>query len=166
MIFFKNISLVQYFLFDNVVDRKKSTIYKWGDRKVQVFFKKSNNPYDSFESIYRELIKNELLFELKKGVAKFKSKSGYTKTGYILWWSKLESIIKNSEHIKWNLEAGKLLSINQTCELLNVTRPTLYKLLKNGSLAYVQFMNQKRIQVMDILNFIDLNKNKSSNTTS
>ena len=161
MIFFKNIHSVESFLTTEIIDRKKSTIYKWGSRKIQLFIKKSNIPFDSFESIYDELSRNEILFELKKGVPMYKSKSGYTNTGYILWWSKLKSILKNSEHIQWNIKSIKLLSINQSCELLNVTRPTLYKLLKNGSLPYVQFLNQKKIQVIDIVNFIDLNKNKS-----
>jgi excisionase family DNA binding protein len=39
-----------------------------------------------------------------------------------------------------------------------VTRPTLYKLIREKEIPYVQILSQRRIQLKDILDYIEENK--------
>jgi excisionase family DNA binding protein len=47
---------------------------------------------------------------------------------------------------------------------MEVTRPTIYKLIRENEIPFVEVLSQKRIQLKDLLDYIDKNKkfNKSA----
>jgi excisionase family DNA binding protein len=77
---------------------------------------------------------------------------------YILLWSRLEKFLKVSDSFSNEQEIYALISINKACQLLDVTRPTLYKIINEKKIPYVQILSQKRIQLKDLLDYIDNNK--------
>lgn len=54
----------------------------------------------------------------------------------------------------------RLLTINEVCEVLNVTRPTVYKLFEDGSLSYYEILSQRKVKYSDLLKFLELKKQK------
>ncbi len=55
----------------------------------------------------------------------------------------------------------KLLSIEDACKMLNISRPTLYKLINSEDIPLVKIGNDiSKIQMIDILNFIRRSKKK------
>lgn len=77
---------------------------------------------------------------------------------YILLWSRLEKFLEISDSFSNEQEKYALISINKACQLLDVTRPTLYKIINEKKIPYVQILSQKRIQLKDLLEYIDNNK--------
>lgn len=78
---------------------------------------------------------------------------------YILKWTLLEQFIKTNDSLGQGLTNYQLITINEACEFLSVTRPTLYKLIKENKIPTVQVLSQKRIQIKDLIEYIDSNKN-------
>jgi excisionase family DNA binding protein len=79
---------------------------------------------------------------------------------YILLWSKMLRFIKANDTLSVEQEKYALLSINKACKMLEVTRPTLYKIINEGKIPYVQIFSQKRIQLSDLLAYIENGKIK------
>jgi len=70
----------------------------------------------------------------------------------------LELLFSN-ELITTDIHQHRLLNINQVCEILGVTRPTIYKFFKDGSLPFYDIISQKKVRHSDLMNFIALRKN-------
>jgi len=77
---------------------------------------------------------------------------------YILHWSKFKRFLNENETMIIEQIKYKLLSINDACEMLDVTRPTFYKLVNEHELPIVQIFSQKKIQLKDLLDYMDKNK--------
>lgn len=101
---------------------------------------------------------------LKHGYAyKFESRESNEKTfdgeKYILLWSRIESDISNNLFPSESTEHYKLISINEACKFLSLTRPSVYKLINENEIPVVQiFDSTKRIQMRDLLKYIEKKK--------
>jgi excisionase family DNA binding protein len=76
----------------------------------------------------------------------------------ILLWTKLKYHLEQNDVLSFEQEKYRLISINKACEMLEVTRPTLYKLINENKIPFVEVLSQKRIQLKDLLDYIDNNK--------
>lgn len=56
------------------------------------------------------------------------------------------------------LERGQLLNLDETAEVLNVSRATLYRLLAAGELPWVRVGSNRRIDPQDLYAFIQAAK--------
>ena len=77
---------------------------------------------------------------------------------YILLWTKLLKHLEQNDTLTFEQEKYRLVSINTACELMEVTRPTIYKLLNENKIPFVEVLSQKRIQLRDLLDYINNNK--------
>jgi len=77
---------------------------------------------------------------------------------YILLWSKFLKHLEQSDNLTFEQERYQLISINKACELMDVTRPTIYKLIRENKIPFVEVLSQKRIQLKDLLDYIDKSK--------
>jgi excisionase family DNA binding protein len=77
---------------------------------------------------------------------------------YILLWTKLLKHLEQNDTLTFEQEKYRLISINKACEMLEVTRPTIYKLINEKKIPFVEVLSQRRIQLKDLLDFIDNNK--------
>jgi len=57
----------------------------------------------------------------------------------------------------------RLLTINEVCEVLNVTRPTVYKLFEEGALPYFEILSQRKVRYSDLIKFIEKNRKHGGN---
>lgn len=53
---------------------------------------------------------------------------------------------------------SRLATINEACEYLGCSRPTIYGLIRQGKLSYVQILSQKKIPWEDLEGYIDTNR--------
>lgn len=77
---------------------------------------------------------------------------------YVLHWSKFKKFLKENDTLIIEQGRFRLLSINDACEILGVTRPTLYKLVNEHELPIIQIFSQKKIQLKDLVDYMDKNK--------
>ena len=122
--------------------------------KISVKYGRKKTPY----AVFLDLQRNGY-------AAKLKSLEKHTKTidseRYILFWSKIEEAIEDNIFPNKLLEQYRLLSFTQASQFLNISRPTLYRLIKDGKIPVVEIFNKsKRIQMKDLLNYIESMKMK------
>ena len=77
---------------------------------------------------------------------------------YVLLWSRLLKFLKVTDSLSNEQQKYALISINKACQFLDITRPTLYKIINEKKIPYIQILSQKRIQLKDLLDYIDNNK--------
>jgi excisionase family DNA binding protein len=77
---------------------------------------------------------------------------------YFLYWTQLSKHLEQNDTLTFEQEKYRLISINKACEMLEVTRPTIYKLINDNKIPFVEVLSQKRIQLKDLLDYIDKNK--------
>jgi excisionase family DNA binding protein len=77
---------------------------------------------------------------------------------YLLLWTKLQRFLSESDTLSFEQEKYRLITINTACKMLDVTRPTLYKLLNEKKIPFVQILSQRRIQLKNLLDYIEENK--------
>ena len=151
--------MVNLFLRTEVLNKKKTVEnYFYFQEENELYVKNSTKKYNNIEEVVEDLKSNGLLCEISEftGLGKeLESK------GYILFYTQLLKYLnRNSEYLTNDINIFKLLTINQVCEFLNVTRPTVYKFLNDGHLEYVEVLGHKRIQLIELLNFIQEKKSK------
>jgi excisionase family DNA binding protein len=162
MIHFENIKLVNEFIREFLIDKEKSTLSfgMFGVPDV-LYLKTSSKEFTKVDDIINELKRLGLLYEITEFNSAF-----YTQPqiiGYILNYSQIKMFMAGEEDFLNNqIYINKLLTINQACEFLNITRPTLYKLIKNNEIKPLELFGKKRIQVVEILNYISLLKRNSN----
>lgn len=76
----------------------------------------------------------------------------------VLRWTELSNFLELNDSITLEQKHYSLITINEACEFLSVTRPTIYKLINAGEIPTVQVLTQKRIQLKDLLDYIDRHK--------
>jgi excisionase family DNA binding protein len=80
---------------------------------------------------------------------------------YLLFWSMVQAAIKDNFFPQNAIEAYRLLSINEVAKILSVSRPTVYRLIKQKKLPVVEILNGlKRIQMKDIFAYIEESKKR------
>jgi len=159
MKYFKDIILVKLFLRRKVLNKKKTIEnYFYFQDESELYIKNSIKKYNNIEEIVEELENYGLLYEITEY-------NGWdeetTSKGYVLFYSKmLRYLNKNSESLNNDDNIYKLLTINQVCEFLNISRPSVYKLLNDRQLPFTEILGHKRIQLIELLNFIQEKKSK------
>ena len=155
MIEFKSSDMLIQFLEDNLPKRIQAELFyetlTWEHRGKEVVRKERLKP----QEIFREL--RELGFAI--GFSDDPDRYLFPKK-HILCWSKLKQFIDVHESLSEDQKKYALISINEACKFLEVTRPSLYKIIREGGIPTVQILSQKRIQLKDLLDYIDNNKKK------
>jgi excisionase family DNA binding protein len=146
---------VETFLRKNFINQEKSKIY-FADMedKTEIYPKGTLEKFTSMESLVEELQSFGYVQLLKREANTYKS-GIFIESGYILYWSQLAKDLKSDDILANPLKFKKLLSINQACDFLSISRPTLYKLINDNRIPVVIFMGQKRFQLSDLIGFID-----------
>ena len=162
MIYFKNINVVRGFIHKELVDEDKSVnIGEWiiPQKPTKIFLKNSSHAFGSNEELIEEFKRMELLHE----VIEFKG-MGFTEPqshGFILHYSKIKKLLSGKpEFIENDVLYKKPMTLNQACEFLSISRPTLYKLIENGEIKSIEILGKKRIQLSELINFVSRNKDK------
>jgi excisionase family DNA binding protein len=124
----------------------------------KIYLKNSVKEYHSSDEVITELKEYGLLYEIQE----WEGLGREPKTkGYILYYTQLMRLLnKEEEHLMNDINIYKMLTINQVCDFLNLSRPTIYKLLSTGNLPYIELFGQKRIQVLEVLKYIQNNIRK------
>lgn len=63
-------------------------------------------------------------------------------------------LLYSNELVTADIYQHRLLTINQVCEILGVTRPTVYKFFEDGSLTYYEILSQRKVRYSDLMIFI------------
>ena len=69
-------------------------------------------------------------------------------------------LLYSNELVTADIYQHRLLTINQVCEILGVTRRTAYKFFEDGSLTYYEILSQRKVRYSDLLKFLELKKQK------
>lgn len=159
MIYFKNLSILEGYIFRHLMseERSKDWVGMFG-LTPSIYLKNSSKEFKSVEEVITDLKRHQLLYEIYE-------ESQYESTpsllGYALHITQINRIMNNEEDIfNYSIDLIRLLSISQTCEVLNISRPTLYKLFKTSEIIPVEIFGKKRIQVSEIINFISKQKKR------
>ena len=162
MIYFKNINVVRGFIHKELVDEDKSVnINEWKipQMPTKIFLKNSSHAFGSNTEVIEELKRMELLHE----VIEFQG-MGFTEPqshGFILHFTRIKKLLAgNPEFIENDVLYEKPMTLNQACEFLSISRPTLYKLIENREITSIEILGKKRIQLFELINYISQNKNK------
>ena len=68
-------------------------------------------------------------------------------TGKKMNWHKI-----NSEALLGRI---KLISINEACELLGISRPTIYRIIKNGTLTLVKIGRRSLLSLSELQSYVE-----------
>jgi excisionase family DNA binding protein len=162
MIYFENINIVIGFIHKELVDADKSVnINEWVVLKqpTKIYLKHSSKEFHSNDEIIEELKRMELLHEITEfqGVYFTEPKSH----GFILHYSRIKKLLSGKpEFIENDVLYEKPMTINQACEFLSISRPTLYRLIEKREINSIEILGKKRIQLLELINYISKNKNK------
>jgi len=154
MIYFKNIDVVKGFLGTMLINKEKSdNIHGWLGQPSSIYLKNSSKEFKSVQEVIDELILMNLLHEIIEFTGPFCTEP--KSHGYILHYSQIKVLLNNKEDfLNYQINNYKLLTINQACEFLSISRPTLYKLIKDEEIKDIEILGKKRIQVIELMNYI------------
>jgi excisionase family DNA binding protein len=159
MRYFKSEYAIRRFIQKELLSNNRTTkeSYKdessfWLQSKYTYYLKNSQKGYDSVDEIIEELKRNNLLFKVQQMSDGLGYKFDFV--GYILLYSQLQILLSGDEILNNDILRFKLLTINQTCDFLQLSRPTVYKLLKENHIPHIEIFGQKRIQMNDLMSFI------------
>lgn len=159
MRYFKSKHEVKRFVEKELLSENRTTkeSYKdessvWIQSKYTYYLKNSQKGYNSVDEIIEELKRNSLLLEVQQMSDGLEYRFDFV--GYVLLYSQLEILLTGDETLNNDILRFKLLTINQACDFLQLSRPSVYKLLKENVIPQVEIFGQKRIQMNDLLSFI------------
>jgi excisionase family DNA binding protein len=160
MIYFKKIEWVRGFIQKELVDKNKSiNVEEWKvlEQPTKIYLKHSSKEFHSNAEVIEELKRMELLHEIIEFQgASFTNPQSH---GYILEFSRIKRILKGeSESLEGDILTHKLLTINQSCEFLGFSRPTLYKLIEKKEINSFEILGKKRIQLFELIKYISQKK--------
>ena len=154
MIEFKSPTELVRFLDENLPDKIKS----------KLFFEENQREYRGKTIIDKTKKSDFFIFdelrsrEFAAGITKNPA-STYIPEKYILYWTKLQKFLNSENSLEYDIKLLSLLTINQACEFLAVTRPTLYKILREEHIPTVEILSQKKIQLKDLVEYVENKKN-------
>ncbi len=133
------------FLDKNLPEKVKDKLfYDSTDNKSQ--YRRQLSPF----FIIKELRDHELIIGITEN-----PENTYFPETYALNWSRIQKILSKADSLSIEQEKYSLISINTACKILGVTRPTVYKIINDNKIPYVEVLSQKRIQLKDLLDFIE-----------
>lgn len=94
--------------------------------------------------------------ELTTGKLNIFDSYSYSIEYVILNTNNLESIEKDS----FSNSVDRLLSIKEVCEILGLTKPSIYKLFSTNQLEYFEILSQRKVKLSDLNRFLDSKKVK------
>ncbi len=163
MRYFKSKYEIKRFVEKELLSNNRTTkeFYKdessvWIQSKYTYYLKNSQKGYNSVDEIIDELKRNNLLFEVQQMSDGLGYKFDFA--GYILLYSQLKILLAGDETLNNDILRFKLLTINQTCDFLQLSRPSVSKLLNENVIPHIKIFGQKRIQMNDLLSFISEKK--------
>ena len=161
MRYFKSETALKAFIRHDVINSKKSTEhFFFTDRfENEIFLKNSTKKYKSIDEIVDELRENGLVFDIihRHGAMSLESED----MGCVLLYTQmLRYMYRNDEYLNNDINKFKLLTINQVCDFLSISRPSVYKLLNDNTIPYIEILGHKRIQVNELLKYIQANSVK------
>lgn len=65
---------------------------------------------------------------------------------------------KTNTGINQDINSYRMLSINEVCKTLSITRPTAYLLINSKAIPSYRINNQYKIRLVDLLDYISQNK--------
>jgi excisionase family DNA binding protein len=149
MIYFTSDMFLQWYVEENLLNQKKSKYGYFKESLNKYYLKGSNKLYSDINELFADLQKWELLFIIKdRG-------PNPNVRGYVFNETKYKQRFDTYGTLDNDVSVYKILTINQVCEFLSVSRPTVYKLIRDGKLPTVNFIGQKRIQMKVLLKFIN-----------
>jgi len=156
MIKFNSVDSAVAFLEKNLPPKIKNEVFNrwvsWEHKGKTVGNWQAENPRQIIENV----IKTGFMYGLSENEYElFPDK-------FILMWSKLKKFMKSSDTLSMELDKYALISVNKACEFLDITRPTLYKLLKEKKIPFIDVMSQKRIQLKDLIDYVESEKKLNS----
>lgn len=164
MLLFDDYDTMYEFLHENLPDKVK---YEFLYTRVAVHVKPTDDPirakYGRKEVAYAVFIKLK-----NRGYAYWlESKESVEKTferqKQVLLWSRIQDDIEDNVFPSEMADQYKLISINDACKFLGLTRPSVYKLIRDNEFPVIQIFDKtKRIQMRDLLLYIERKKHKPS----
>ncbi len=164
MLLFDNYDAMYDFLHENLPEKVKyEFLYtKIGFRRrptddpILAKYGRKDTPY----SIYSALKYNGYTYQLE---SKETFKKTFERQKQVLLWSRIKRDVEDNIFPSQMLDQFKLISINDACKFLGLTRPSVYKLINENEIPVVQIFDKtKRIQMRDLLLYIERKKHKSS----
>jgi len=152
--FFKTNEIVEYLKFHKLLTYEGWVLNITGYRFNGIVF-------ITQDELIGYLIDKQIVNEVAKPEIKYKG--GYNieyNLEYYLLNTNYLNVLTSNLFVNPEINLNRLLSINEVCELLSVTRPTVYKLINSGQIDSYNIQNQKKLKYRDVLNFIESNKSK------
>jgi excisionase family DNA binding protein len=147
MIYFTSDMFLQWYIEENLLNLKKSKYGYFNESLNKYYLKGSSKLYADINELFADLQKWELLYVIKDRDRKV--------TGYVFNETRYKQRFDTYGALDNDVSVYKILTINQVCEFLSVSRPTVYKLIRDGELPTVNFIGQKRIQMKVLLQYIN-----------
>jgi excisionase family DNA binding protein len=156
MIYFRSLSALKSFVSKKLINKEKSE-YNFLDSSTQrLVLKNSSVDFHTEEDIIEELKEQGYIFHFKREIKPWLS--DVKDVGFIFLYTKLKKDIKQQDIFAETLKNDRLLTINQVAEFLSISRATVYNKIKEGALPVVDLFGQKRIQLKDLLDYINSKK--------
>jgi len=160
MVLFDHIDTMIQFMHDNLPEKiKYEFLYEMPSFKPRYpsedFNEKYGNPIVPYV-IFLNLCEYGYAFKIVSGET---FNISFEKEKYILMWSRIKEAITESTFLAKDIEQYRLISINEACKLLGLTRPSIYKILNQNEIPVVQIFDKtKRIQLKDLIKYIEQKK--------
>ena len=145
MILFKNFANLEYF----IIKRYKSIWSKYATT-TNIFYDVTQR-----KRFIDDLYKFNFLVEVKNAKPKdFFDVEISDNSQFLLNDIDLDNHLKDHNELKQGQYLYELLTIDNVCELLKITRPSVYKLIKEGKLKTKSIFNRKRVMYKDYIEFV------------
>jgi excisionase family DNA binding protein len=148
--------LIDYLILDKKVEWNPLGKYviKFGGQefKTELDFLEHLKSFDLITYTYESIISDT--FKWKREERKFELRLKNIQLN-----KKNLDLLYSDNLITSDIHQHRLLTINQVCDILGVTRPTVYKFFEDGTLSYYEILSQRKVRHTDLMNFIEKKKN-------
>lgn len=87
-------------------------------------------------------------------------KEYYYEVEYIILNESYLKSIQSNKFINQEININRLLSLNEVCQYLSLTKPSIYKLFNEGLLNYYTILSQRKVKLKDLMEYINTTKSK------
>jgi len=92
-------------------------------------------------------------------IEEFKYKNYEYKIDHILFNTNYLTALESNSFIN-PIVTERLLTIKEVCQILGVTKPTVYKLFNTNQLPYFEILTQRKVKLTDLIKFIESKRKK------
>lgn len=79
---------------------------------------------------------------------------------YIILDTKILNSLLLDKTTIYQSSQNKLLTIKEVGSILGLTKPSIYKLFKDGKLSYYEILSQKKVQLSELNEFLNQNRKR------